>query len=86
MAVSLPFFGNSSELPAPLPTKQEIHDSATILKCTETGYTGSRGCWPAFPGQIWLMYKSNRRRQSTIYRAESSDTDTSALYNVAGIK
>jgi hypothetical protein len=39
MAVPLPFFRNSSELPAPLPTKQEIHDSATILKGTETWAT-----------------------------------------------
>src|SRR4051812_26474134 len=39
MAISLPFFRNSSELPAPLPTKQEIHDSATILKGTETWAT-----------------------------------------------
>ena len=39
MAIPLPFFRNSSELPAPLPTKQEINDSATILKGTETWAT-----------------------------------------------
>jgi hypothetical protein len=59
MAVFLPFFRNSSELPAPLPTKQEIHDSATILKGTEI--------WPTqkvvVVGQHFLVKYGSRTSQ-----------------------